>query len=394
MKTTLTTETTIADICKGFEYNESEGKGLFGLNRRLTIQPIYQRNFIYADRDGAREKAVIGSILEGYPIGLIYFNTVGKNEDGKEEFEVLDGQQRITSIGRFFTDKFAIHDDNGHPQIFSGMAQDKKDKFLATTLTIYQCEGTESEIKEWFKTINIAGVPLNDQELLNAVYSGPFVTLAKTKFSNSKNTMVNKWSAYIKGNVKRQAFLERALDWVSEGEIADYMSSHRGDENITELVTYFNTVIDWIETVFTDVEKEMCGREWGRLYRKYHTQSYCSEKVSKRVQALYADPYVKDRKGIFEYILGGEEDPQLLDIRVFDEATKRAVYEKQTKKAKQSNTSNCPACRVGKKANKEKVWELKDMDADHVTPWSKRGPTRISNCQMLCRFHNQLKGNR
>ena len=179
METTLQTEITIKDICEGFVYNELEGKGLFGLSGKLTIQPEYQRNYIYAD--GKRDVAVIESILKGYPLGLIYFNKINDNN-----LEVLDGQQRITSFGRFVTNKFAIRDQNGMEQYFSGIAKDKQDKILNTKLLIYECEGTETEIKEWFKTINIAGVPLNNQELLNAVYSGPFVTLGKEEFSKVK----------------------------------------------------------------------------------------------------------------------------------------------------------------------------------------------------------------
>lgn len=201
MKTILRTELTVKDICEGFIYNEHEGKGLFGLAGKLTIQPEYQRNYIYASDGGKREIAVIKSILKGYPIGLIYFNKVN---DGN--YEVLDGQQRITSIGRFVTNKFIIKDENGNEQLFGGFAEDKKNKILETRLLIYECEGTESEIKEWFKTINIAGVPLNNQELLNAVYSGHFVTLAKEEFSNSQNANIQKWSAYIKGNANRQDF--------------------------------------------------------------------------------------------------------------------------------------------------------------------------------------------
>jgi uncharacterized protein with ParB-like and HNH nuclease domain len=185
MKTTLKTDIAVKEICDGFVYNELEGKGLFGLSGKLTIQPEYQRNYIYAEE--GREAAVIQSILKSYPLGLIYFNKVDE-----DNFEVLDGQQRITSIGRFVNEKFAIKDENGMEQYFSGMAKDKQDKILETKLLIYECEGTESEIKEWFKTINIAGVPLNDQELLNAVYSGPFVTLAKEEFSNSQNANIQK----------------------------------------------------------------------------------------------------------------------------------------------------------------------------------------------------------
>lgn len=388
MKTILKTEITIEEICEGFVYNELEGKGLFGLAGKLTIQPEYQRSYIY--NDGKKDVAVIDSILKGYPIGLIYFNKVNK-----DNLEILDGQQRITSIGRFVTDKFAIKDENGMEQYFTtGLAEDKKAKILETKLLIYECEGTESQIKEWFKTINIAGVPLKPQELLNAIYSGPFVTLAKAEFSNSQNANTQKWSAYIAGAVNRQDFLERALDWVSKGNIDNYMSRHRKDTNITELKNYFNSVIDWVSSVFVDVESEMRGLEWGRLYEEYHKKSYDPKKVSADVHKLYADPYVKNRKGVFEFILGGSTDTKLLDVRVFDEATKKSVYATQTEKAKAKGESNCPLCTLGHDANKDKIWSLADMDADHVAAWSKGGATSVKNCQMLCKTHNRAKGNR
>lgn len=389
MKTTLTTDITVKDICDGFVYNELEGKGLFGLSGKLTIQPEYQRNYIYAMEGGKKEAAVIESILQGYPIGLIYLNKVSA-----DNLEVLDGQQRITSLGRFITGKFAIKDGDGNEQYFDGMAKDKIKRILETELTIYECEGDESEIKKWFETINIAGVPLQPQELLNALYSGPFVTLGKQEFSNSQNSNIQRWSAYIRGSANRQHFWERALDWVSKGEIDKYMSVHRKDKNIKEVKTYFDSVLDWIESVFTDVESEMCGLEWGRLYETYHAKAYNPAKVSAEVQKLYADPYVKNRKGIFEYILGRSKQTQLLDVRVFDDAMKRPVYESQTKKAKTAGKSNCPHCAIGHDANKSKLWELKEMDADHVAAWSKGGGTNVKNCEMLCKTHNRAKGNR
>jgi len=387
MKTTLKTNISIAEICDGFVYNELEGKGLFGLSGKLTIQPEYQRNYIYAD--GKRDVAVIESILKGYPLGLIYFNKVNVNQ-----LEVLDGQQRITSFGRYVTDKFAVKDENDLEQYFSGLASDKQRRILDTKILVYECEGTESEIKEWFRTINIAGVPLNDQELLNAVYSGPFVTLGKAEFSNSQNANIQKWSAYISGSPNRQQYLESALDWVSKGNIGDYMSRHRFDKSINELKKYFTSVIDWVSSVFTDVENEMCGLEWGRLYEEYHNTSYNPKKVSEELKKLYSDPYVKNRKGIFEYILGGSTDTKLLDIRVFDEATKKAIYTQQTQIAETNNESNCPLCCLGHDSNKTKIWKLAEMDADHVTAWSKGGATDIKNCQMLCKTHNRAKGNR
>lgn len=387
MKTELRTDITIREICDGFVYNELEGKGLFGMAGKLTIQPEYQRNYIYAEQN--REAGVIDSIIKGYPLGIIYFNKVNDNE-----FEVLDGQQRITSIGRFLTDKFAIKDQNGMQQYFSGLAKDIKDRILNTTLLIYECSGTETEIKDWFKTINIAGVPLNVQELLNAVYSGPFVTMAKEEFSNSQNANIQKWSSYISGSANRQDFLHTALEWVSKGNIGDYMSSHRQDTNINELKTYFNSVLNWIESVFKNVESEMRGLDWGRLYEEYHKKAYDINKVDAMVKQLYGDPYVKNRKGVFEYILSGCEDTKLLDVRVFDEATKRAVYAKQTQDAEYKHISNCPLCALGHDANKSKIWKPNEMDADHVAAWSKGGATDISNCQMLCKTHNRAKGNK
>lgn len=387
MITTLKTSITVRDIVDGFVYNELEGKGLYGLSGNLTIQPEYQRNYIY--NDGKKDVAVIDSVLKGYPIGVLYFNKVDDNK-----LEVLDGQQRITSIGRFVTGKFAVKDSNGNEQYYSGMAEVQREKILNTPLLIYLCEGEEPEIKDWFKTINISGVELTPQEILNAVYSGPFVTAAKEEFSNSQNSHVQKWSVYISGDVKRQAYLECALDWVSHGVIDNYMSMHRHDHDIDELKTYFNGVIDWISSVFTDVESEMKGLDWGRLYKTYKEKAYDPVKVSEEVRKLLGSYEVKDRKGAFEYILGGSMDTKLLNVRVFDEPTKKAVYAKQTAKAETEGRSNCSYCAIGHDANQSKIWALSDMDADHVAAWSKGGSTDPENCEMLCKPHNRAKGNR
>lgn len=389
MNTTLHTYT-VREMVDGFVYNELEGRGVFGLSGKLTIQPEYQRNYIYAEKN--KEAAVVNSLLKGYPLGLIYFNVAAE-----DQFEVLDGQQRITSIGRFVTGRFSIRDENDREQMFLSLPADKQTKILESKLLVYHCFGVESEIKEWFKTINIAGIQLNDQEMLNAVFSGPFVMLAKAEFSNSNNSNVQNWRAYIKGSANRQDFLATALSWVaaSKGQETDrYMADHRFDENIAELKTYFNTVLDWVSSVFRDVEKEMCGLEWGRLYEKFHEKSYNPSKVSNSVHKLYEDVYVKNKRGIFEYILGGETEVQFLDIRVFDEASKKSTYAKQTAAAKSKGKSNCPLCAIGHDAAKNKIWNLKDMDADHVTAWSKGGATHIKNCQMLCKTHNRAKGNR
>jgi hypothetical protein len=387
VKTTLRTDITVAHICEGFVYNQLEGKGLFGLGGKLTIQPEYQRNYIYADGGGRKEQDVIHSLLKGYPLGLIYFNTVGP-----DKFEVLDGQQRITSIGRFVTNKFAIM-DNGNPKNFDSLPADQQTRIRDSKLLIYECEGTESEIKQWFETINIAGVPLSSQELLNAIYSGPFVTLAKAEFSNSQNANIQKWSAYVKGSANRQEFLERALDWVSKGNIGGYMSRHRNDENIIELKTYFNSVIEWVSAVFTDVLPEMKGLEWGRLYELYHGKSYDPKKMRADVNKLVADPYVTKRGGIFEYLLGGSKQERLLVVRVFDDKVKQVAYAKQTQAAEAKGVSNCPQCAIGHDANKNRIYKLNEMDADHVTAWSKGGDSSADNCEMLCKTHNRAKGN-
>lgn len=394
MKTKLRTDLTIRQICEGFQYSESEEKGLFGWGGKLTIQPEYQRNYIYAN--GKDDAAVVDSLLKGYPIGLIYFV-----ETKKDKYEILDGQQRITSIGRYVTNKFAWIDENDIPYKFESLPKDKQDKIYNTELTIYICSGEESEIKEWFKTINIAGKPLNNQELLNSIYSGPFITKAKEVFSNSQNSNLHKWLSYMKVEVKRQGLLEVALSWVSkdwekDGNLEKYMADHRHDDNINELTSYFNDVINWVSTIFIDVKDEMQYVNWGKMYEKYHKNPYNSNEISKKLNELYSDYFVNDKKGCYEYILKGckQEDTKLLNIRLFDEPTKKAVYEKQTQIAKIKNISNCPMCVIEDLSNKTKIWDYKDMDADHVTAWSKGGATDISNCQMLCRTHNHIKGNR
>ncbi len=390
MEAKLYLDWTIGDICKGFQYNEYEGKGLYGLAGRLTIQPEFQRHYLYAENGGKKEIDVIQSVLNGYPLGLIYFSKVGE-----DRYEVLDGQQRITSLGRFITEKFAWIDKDGKPWYFTAFNKDEQEKFLNTKLLIYVCEGTEKEIKDWFRTINIVGIPLNAQETLNAIYSGPFVTKAKEEFSNSNNTNINKWSYFIPGTARRQDYLAAALDWVSKGNTEAYMAAHRYDTDITELKAYFTSVIDWITSVFDMApEKEMCGLKWGELYEKYHQKGYNPEEVAAKVKELYESFYVKEKKGIYEYILGGCQEPRLLNVRVFDEPTKKTVYLQQTNAAEAEGISNCPLCAIGHDANRTRIWKLIEMDADHVTAWSKGGETDISNCQMLCKTHNRAKGNR
>lgn len=388
MKTELHTDWTVADICKGFTYDKNEDKGLYGLNGKLIIQPEYQRNYIYGD--GKRDMAVIDSLLKGYPLGLIYFV---KNKDGM--YEVLDGQQRITSFGRYVNKTWPFFVEwKGKLRYIDSLDEDDRQRIMNAPLTIYVCEGEPSEIQEWFETINIVGVPLVKQELRNASYHGPFVTKARAAFSNTGNSNMKRWQTYIKGDPKRQAVLEAALDWVSDGNIDDYMAKHRQDDNITELQNHFDTVIDWIDSLFEYTGSEVCGLEWGRLYREYHTKAYDRDHINKRVDELLDDVQVGNKRGIFEYILGGEVDTPLLAVRVFDEKTKRAVYKKQTDAANKKNVSNCPLCALGHDNNKHRIYKLSEMDADHVTAWSKGGATDISNCQMLCKTHNRAKGNK
>ena len=388
MITTLHTDWTVGDVCKGFVFDQNENKGLFGLSGQLIIQPEYQRNYIYGD--GKKDVAVVESLLKGYPLGLIYFV---KNPDGK--YEVLDGQQRITSFARFVnhTWPFAVMVD-GKPRYFSSLNSDEQERITEAPLTIYVCEGTPTEIQNWFEIINIAGIPLVKQELRNAAFHGPFVTAARKVFSNTSNANMTRWQTYIKGDPRRQAILETALDWVSAGDIDGYMSAHRNDQNIDALKNYFDTVLDWVDSIFKYAGQEMRGLEWGRLYETYHTNPYDSEAVSERVNALLEDVQVTDKRGIFEYVLGGEQDKRLINVRVFDAKTKGEVYRKQTQQAKEDGISNCPLCAVGHGANATRIYKLSEMDADHVTAWSHGGATDASNCQMLCKTHNRAKGNR
>lgn len=402
MKTELVTTWTVGDVCQGFVFDANEGRGLFGLSGRLTIQPEYQRHYIYGD--GRRDVAVVESLLKGYPLGLLYFVRTGD-----ERLEVLDGQQRITSFARYVneTNAFSVVREDGRPYHFSSLPAEEREKIAGTKLTVYVCEGTEAEIKEWFKTINIVGVSLTPQELRNAVYSGPFVSAAKAVFSNAHLPVQQKWAAYVKGDPRRQEVLERALEWVSGARIADdearregrekidlYMSRHRHDGNITELKTYFDSVIGWVDGVFDFIHPKMRGLEWGRLYETFHTRPYDPAATSARARALLEDEQVSDKGGVFEYVLGGETEPRLLQVRVFEKPTARRVWKRQTEEAERTGLSNCPLCASGHEANKHRRYAFEEMEADHVTAWSRGGATDESNCQMLCKTHNAAKGNR
>ncbi len=382
-------EYTVKELCEGFYYSERDGKGLYGLNGNLTIQPEYQRNYLYSENKGEKEVAVIDSVLKKYPLGLLYFNKLSD-----DRLEVLDGQQRITSLGRYLTGKFSYIKKNGLPYKFKALNKEERELVENTKVLAYICEGTETEIKEWFEIINIGGIRLNNQEKLNAIYSGPFVSAAREEFSKKDNPRLQKWGCYITGSANRQEILQEALKWVSNDHIKDYMQEHRRDTDITELKNYFDDVISWIESTFDDVYPKMKTVDWGRLYEKYHAIPCDHAKVSRQVKELYDDPCVKDNKNVFEYVLGGCKDKKLLNVRVFDDNIKGRVYRRQTGEAKAKHISNCPLCALDDGPNKDKIWALKEMDADHVLAWSKGGSTDESNCQMLCKTHNRAKGNR
>ena len=390
MKTTLNINYNVEQICKGFIFDRNESKGLYGLDGKLIIQPEYQRNYIYGD--GKKDVAVIESILKEYPIGLIYFV---KTLDGK--FEILDGQQRITSIGRFVTNQFDIM-INGKPYNFDGLPQDKKDLINNYKFTIYECEGTESEIKQWFETINIAGVPLNNQELLNAIYSGPFVSAARKIYSNTTSAQNDVFGMYMKGSVNRQEYLETVLRWISNNDIESYMNKHKLDSSCVELITHTDSVINWWESIFKEYYNEIKSIDIGQLYNRFHNNPYSST-INEEVEKLYFDNFVNNKKGIWEYLLlknspNNEIRTELLDVRIFEDNVKRAKYKEQTDKAHAKGISNCPLCAVGNNNNKTRIYSIKEMDADHVTAWSKGGSTDIKNCEMLCITHNRSKGNK
>ena len=390
MKTTLRTDLKVKDIVDGFEYSAEEGKGLYGWGGKLTIQPEYQRHYLYAEKNGERERAVVESVLKGYPIGLLYFNTHG------DCFEVLDGQQRITSLGRYVKNLFPAADE-GHPHYYSSLSEDKQKFLLETPLTIYICDGTEDEIKSWYKTINIVGLALTKQEIANAIYSGAFVTAAKAIFSNSTNSRLHLWKNFVRGDVKRQEVLRTALEWIvkssEDAAVENYMSLHRNDATAAELENYFETVIAWAKNIFPNLREDMCGLEWGRLYETYHANFPADKDFSVEVERLYKDDSVENKRGIYEYLLSGGELTKLLHVRIFEPSTKKTVYARQTAAAQAKGVSNCPLCAAGRGSRAKKIWAYKEMDADHVTAWSKGGATDIKNCMMLCKTHNRAKGN-
>ncbi len=362
------THVKISDLYKG--YIDSDEEGVKGYGGLLDIRPKYQREFIYKDDQRA---AVIDTVLKGFPLNVMYWAKNTDAESGKVTYEVLDGQQRTLSICQFLDGAFAFD-----MRYFHSLQEDEQAKILNYELTVYQCEGTDSEKLQWFKTINIAGVKLTDQELRNAVYAGPWLTLVKRDFSKLNGRGLKLGEKYISTkDANRQAVLEEVLSWISRGAIENYMSKHQQDNNTLELWGYYTSVIEWVQSVFSKYRKEMKGLPWGEYYNQYKDKglSLNHKKTEEKVTRLMADEDVTKKKGIYLYLLSGDE--RSLSIRTFSERDKRTAYEKQK--------GICPKC--------GKHFEIEEMEADHITPWSKGGKTVAENCQMLCKDCNRRKSN-
>lgn len=382
-------EITIGDLHKGYVNNDEEG--VIGYDGKLNIRPAYQREFIY---DAKKRDEVIKTVTKNFPLNTMYW---AKNDD--DGFEIIDGQQRTISICMFIAGDFSLELD-GITTYFHSLSPDKQQKILDYPLSVYICTGSYDEKIEWFNIINIAGEELTKQELRNANFTGLWLTDAKRWFSKNGAPAVSIGDKYILARRDRQEYLETAICWAAkcrrneESKIEEYMSLHHKDSDAKDLWTHYQSVIDWINSIFLTSEREMRGLEWGGLYDKYHNVHYDAADITRRVKELFSDPYVNNNKGVFEYLLGNSLDSSLLEVRLFDESVKRTVYEKQTVKAEAGGKSNCPICATGSNNNKDRIYELSEMDADHVTAWIKSGKTDVSNCEMLCIMHNRAKGNR
>lgn len=374
---------TVRDLVDGYEDNDDAG--VVGYGGKLDIRPPYQREFVYKDR---QRDLVIETLRKEFPLNVMYWAV---QDDGT--FEVIDGQQRTISICQYVEGDFSINID-GHQMAFHNLQDDQQEQILDYELMVYFCEGADSEKLDWFKTINIAGEKLTDQELRNAVYHGPWVTAAKKYFSRSGCPAYAIASDYMNGSPIRQDYLEAAIEWINDGKVGEYMRDHQHDANATALWVYFKGVIDWVEATFPKKRAQMKSVSWGSLYNKYQGDKFDPAVLEMRVAALMGDIDVKRKRGIYEYVLGGEADTKLLEVRVFDEKVKLAAYEKQTAAAVAHGTSNCPMCSSSGNNNAARIYELNEMDADHVTAWSKGGATDLANCEMLCASHNRAKGNK
>ncbi len=349
---------TVRELSNGYQDNAEAG--VVGFGGKLDIRPPYQREFIYKDR---QRDAVISTVTKDFPLNVMYWAV---REDG--DFEVIDGQQRTISVCQYVKGEFSIDG-----LAFHNLKKDKQEQILNYRLMIYFCSGTDSEKLDWFRTINIAGEKLTDQELRNAVYAGSWVSDAKTYFSKNGCVASKVGSNYLNGSAIRQEYLETAIDWISEGKIEDYMSKHQHDAGANSLWKYFQKVIDWINAVFTNYRKEMKGVEFGVLFNEFKDKKLDSKKLEKEIAKLMEDEDVTNKKGIYSYVLTRKE--RFLNIRTFNDKQKREAYERQK--------GVCPVCK-----NK---WKIEEMEADHITPWHEGGKTSAINCQMLCKDDNRRK---
>lgn len=357
----------VKDLFDGYE-EDFATDSVVGYGGKLDIRPKYQRAFVYKDK---QRKAVVDTLQKGYPLNVMYWAV---RPDGT--YEVIDGQQRTISICQYLQGDFS---HNG--LYFSNLPADKRQEIENYELTVYFCEGTESEKLEWFKTINIAGEELTAQELRNAVFVGSWVVDAKKYFSNTKGMAYLKWKDYLSGDAIRQDYLETVIDWISNGEIDDYMGKHQHDLDATDLKVYFETVMNWVTALFPHYRKEMKSPQWGRLYNLYHDNKYSATALEARVVELMADDEVQKKSAVYEYLLGGEQvehADKILNLRGFTLSQRRAAYEKQK--------GVCPICK--------KHFEFEEMHGDHILSWSKGGKTTPDNLQMLCTTDNLAKSNK
>ncbi len=349
-------EITVLELTNGYQDNEENG--VVGYGSKLDIRPPFQREFVYKDK---QRDAVINTVTKDFPLNAMYWAV---REDGN--FEIIDGQQRTISLCQYVAGDFSIDG-----LAFHNLPKDKREQILNYRMMIYFCSGTDSEKLEWFRTINIAGEELSDQELRNAVYSGSWVSDAKRYFS--KNSRPKIGDDYLNGAANRQEYLETAIDWISDGKIEDYMSKHQHDKDAKVLWEYFQAVINWVKSVFTNYRKEMKGVPFGPLYNEYKDKKLDAKKLEKEIAKLMEDEDVTNKKGIYSYVLTRKE--KFLNIRSFNDKEKREAYERQK--------GVCPVCK--------KKWKIEEMEADHITPWHLGGKTSAENCQMLCKDDNRRK---
>lgn len=346
-------------------YLDSAEEGVVGYGGRLDIRPKYQREFVYDDK---KRNAVIDTIRNGFPLNVMYWVVT---EQGT--YEVLDGQQRTISFCQYVKGDFSIS-VGGHPMAFHNLPKTLQDQILDYTLMVYFCSGTDQEKLDWFRIINLAGERLTEQELRNAVYTGPWLSHAKRIFSKTGCPAFLLANKYVSGTPIRQDYLETAISWRSGGNIEHYMLTHQHDPNANELWAYFQAVIAWVQLTFTTHRSEMKGIDWGSLYDQFKGELYNTDELEDEIKALMIDDDVTRKKGIYQYVL--TRDEKHLAIRAFTPAMRRAAYERQG--------GVCP--------EDGKHFEFGEMEADHITPWSKGGRTSADNCQMLCLEHNRRKG--